>query len=119
MTTLPDYSPVPPLSDQWHPTWCQETDECYRRGYDKFDVGPRAWHQRTYATDNGIDLFRVDQFARGVPPQIDAVEVLAEWSSLDIEDLPAAAQVLLQVYRDLANVHPHEFLPFSTKEGRE
>ncbi len=108
---------IPPVADQYHPHWCQNTDDCYAKA-DRLDpYGDTAYHKRTYSTDNGVELFEVCQVGpRPVPG--DTFTITPTWCSLEIRDLPAAAQVLSQIYRDLADVHPKEFRPELSQNQR-
>lgn len=84
-----------------HPSWCTRERDCYASS-DASDPGDTALHQRTYRTSNGIDLFRV--LAVGT----DAPEIVPTWSDIQARDIPATAQVLLQIFQDLTGTFPTE-----------
>lgn len=98
---------IPPVAEQFHPHWCQGTDTCYSSS-DTCDPRDTACHSHIWSTDNGIDMFEVVQVRREPVPGV-TFDILPAFASLGVEDLPAAAQVLLQVYRDLTGTHPSEF----------
>lgn len=85
--------------NEQHPSWCTREHDCYSFT-DLVETEDTALHRRTYTSGNGVDLFRIEQVGTN------ALEVTATWSTLDVEDLPAAAQMLLQIYQDIANVRP-------------